>query len=131
MTIGGGELGAGLTEIIEAGDVINRATLTPQQLRRGLAKLIFEEHVRREGERFVLAGIARIAYRDRKASLSTSYDLLQFYEDLLQAAPYPAGEADVEDPFWNLADLTDEVVAVATGAYDRERASLRRDAEDA
>lgn len=131
VTMGGGEQGAGLMEIIEAGDVINRAIFTRQQLRCGLARLLFDDHVRREGERFALSGITRIAWQQEKARLITSYDQLQFFEDLLQAAPYPAGDPDAEDPFWSLADLTDEKIAAAVAAYERERAGLRRDADDA
>ena len=131
VSIGGGDQGAGLFEFIEAGDLINRTLFTPQQLRRGLAKLIFEGHVAREGDRFALAGIGRIAYESEKAHVPASYDLLQFFEDLLQAAPYPAGDPTAEDPFWSLTDVTDEKVAAASASYERERARQRKEADSA
>ena len=129
VTVGGGGHGAELAQIIEAGEVVNRSIFTPQELRRGLGKLLVDEHVRRDGERFVLSGIARIAYEQERPNLATSYDLLQFFEEILHAMPYPAGDPNADDPDWSLPDITDAKVAAARAAYLEEYENLRKQAD--
>jgi len=128
VTVGGGDHGAGLAEIVEAGDLINRSIFTPQELRRALAKLLHDGHVRREADVFAVAGRAMIAAVEVARRNPSSYDLLQHFEEFLEAAPYPAGDPDAEDPLWTLPDLGDEKIAAACSAYRKEHSEIRKDA---
>lgn len=128
VTVGGGDHGAGLQAIIEAGDLINRAIFTPQELRRGLAKLLHDGHVRRQDDVFVVTGRAMSTAVVLAKRSPSSYDLLQTFEDFLEAEPYPAGSPGEEDPHWTLPDLTDEKIALACAAYRKEHSELKRDA---
>ncbi len=128
VTVGGGNRGAALREIIEAGDLINRAILTPQELRRGLAKLVHAGHVAVDGDSFVITGRARLAHEFFSAKARSSYDLLQFFEDFLEALPYPAGDPRADDPLWTIEGITDERVAAACESYHNEFAELYKEA---
>lgn len=130
VTVGGGDHGGTLQDIVEAGDLINRTVFTPQELRRALAKLMHDGHVRRQGDVFAVAGRAMAAAVQVAQRNPSSYDLLQHFEDFLEAAPYPAGDPGEEDPRWTLADLTDAKIAAAVSAYRKEHAEIRKDASD-
>ena len=127
VAVGGGLKGAMLTEIIAAGDLINRALFTPRQLRSGFAKLLNRGHVAQMGERYVIAGEARVAVVRALQEPFTSFSVLQFFEEFLGASAYGAGESDREDPEWPFEELTDAMVALAIAAYRADVASLGRE----
>ncbi len=129
VAVGGGEGGNDLKEIITAGHLVNRSVFTPQQLRRGLAKLLHEGHVRAAGQAFVVAGEASDVTARYALANRSSWELLQFFETFLDAAPYPAGDPHAEDPGWSLAEMTDERVAAATAAFEADLEDLHRDAK--
>ncbi len=124
VAVGGGSRGAALQQIIEAGEVINRAIFTPQELRRGLAKLAHEGHVRVQDRSFVVAGEALAAFEQMPRARLSSYDVMQFFEDFLQAAPYPSVDPDADDPRWNLAAVSDAEVIAAAEAYQADYQEL-------
>lgn len=124
VAVGGGLKGALLSEIIAAGDLINRTLFTPQQLRSGFAKLLGRGHVAQLGERYVIAGEARVAVVRALQEPFTSFSVLQFFEEFLGASPYGTGESDRDDPEWAFDELTDAMVALAIGEYHAEVASL-------
>ena len=128
VALGGGEHGAGLKEIIEAGDLINRAIFTPRQLRLGLAKLIHAGHVSAVAGQYAVVGDALLAARRLAYQNPSSYDLLQCFEDFLEAAPYGTQEPEEDDAQWPLPEVTDESVAAASAAHRAEYAALHKDA---
>ena len=129
VVIGGGH-GNELRDIIAAGDLINRELFTPQELRRGLAKLMHEGHVRAAKDTFVVAGEAVFAAERFVRENRSSYELMQLFEVFLDAEPYPAGDRDAEDPSWPLAEMSDERVAAACEAYRLDLRSLHKDAKN-
>ena len=130
VALGGGDKGAGLKEIIEAGDLINRALLSPAQLRCGLGKLVHEGHVHASAGSYGVQGDALLEARRVAYTNPTSYDLLQHFEDFLEATPYDGTPgADADSP-WALEEVTEENVAAAREAYRREYAALHREAND-
>jgi hypothetical protein len=129
VAIGGGDRGAALQQIIEAGEVINRAIFTPQELRRGLAKLAHEGYVRAEEGSFVVAGAAKAAFDALPRTTRSSYDLMQFFEDFLQALPYPAVDPETDDAKWSLAGVTDASVTAAADGYHADYEELFAEAK--
>src|SRR5215471_14096903 len=61
VAVGGGLKGCELKDIIAAGDLLNRAILSPVELRGALAKLIRAGYVKRSSETYVISGEARYA----------------------------------------------------------------------
>ena len=65
VAVGGGLKGCQLKDIVAAGDLINRALISPAELRSALGKLIHKGYVRRGGrDFFVIAGDVRYAVEE-------------------------------------------------------------------
>jgi hypothetical protein len=124
VAVGGGMKGAGLREIIAAGDLINRAILTGPMLRSGLAKLIHKGYVRVDGTSFVVAGDARAAIARSLTRAPSSFSVMQFFEDFLAAASYTLIED--ENSEWRYDAMTDERVDRACNEYLAEITDLRK-----
>jgi len=126
VAVGGGLKGCELKDIIAAGDLLNRAILSPAELRGALAKLIRAGYVRRIGEAYVIAGEARYAVEQMPRRPSASFNVMHFFEELLDVdtdalqEPPAAGDASV-------ADLTDLRIEAAIHAYQVELAALWRE----
>jgi hypothetical protein len=119
-----GSGGASLTDIFAMGDAINKAIFTPQELRRGLAKLTSAGYVSEEGGRFFVTEKARRV----SEGLPGTHVLEQLtdLEKVLGAAPYPAGDPNQEDPEWPYPQLTDETIEAAQQQYRMEFAEVNR-----
>jgi hypothetical protein len=123
VSIGGGMKGAGLKEIIAAGDLINRAILTGPMLRTGLAKLMHKGYVVDEGGSFTVAGGARAAITKTLLRPSATFSVMEFFEDFLEATPYSLIEDEAVE--WSYAPVSDERVDKAAEDYLREIAPPR------
>lgn len=130
VAIAGGKRGAVLKDVLAAGDLVNRSVFTPQELRRGLGKLLHAGHLRREGNYFAVAGSAQAVAESVATLQPASYDLLQLFEQFLGAAPYPAGDPKAEDPAWALIEITDEKIARALDLYRKEAAAIQKEARE-
>jgi len=124
IAVGGGLKGAMLKEIVAAGDLINRSLFTPQELRSGLAKLFHRGYAVQLGDRFVIAGDARVELVNALQHPFSSFSVMQFFEDFLNSQPYDSLDRARDDPAWCFAALTDEAVASACAQYQAEAATL-------
>ena len=126
VAVGGGLKGCQLKDIIAAGDLINRAVISPGELRSALGKLIHKGYVRRGGrDFFVIAGDVRYAVEQLVKQRAASFSVMQFFEEFLEVDAY-AGHEDsaVDHSLW---DLSDAQVEEATNAYRHEITSLWRE----
>jgi hypothetical protein len=123
IAIGGGMKGAGLKEIVAAGDLVNRAMFTGPILRSGMAKLMHKGYVSVAGGTFVVAGAARAAIQQTLLKSTTSFSVMQFFEDFLEATPYSMVEEETDQ--WSYDELTDERVNDACNEYLSEVTDLR------
>lgn len=126
VAVGGGLKGCELKDVVAAGDLLNRAILSPAELRGALGKLMRSGHVKRSGETYVIAGEARYAVEQLPRRPGPTFNVMHFFEELLdvdtdsmQEAPGPAEPA--------LADLTDVRIEAAIEAYRVELAALWRE----
>jgi hypothetical protein len=128
VAVGGGLKGCVLKDVIAAGDLVNRALLSGDELRASLPKLISRGYVTQGGGYYVIAGPARQAVEQLLEQGASSFSVMQFFEDFLQVDPYTAAnEAIVAPDHASLADLSDVRVAAATNAYKNEIAALWRE----
>lgn len=130
IAVGGGLEGAVLKEVVAAGDLINRTVFTPQELRSGLAKLFHRGYAMPLGERFVIAGDARVALVKALQEPFSSFSVMQFFENFLDSKPYESGDRASDDPDWRFEELTDEMVAAACAQYQAEAATLGAEARE-
>ena len=126
VAVGGGLEGARLKDLLAASEIINRATLDAAELRDGLGKLIYRGFVERNGERFVIAGGARLAVERLLAEQRPAYGVMQFFEELLNVEPYSIDNPHV-DGSWPVEGVTDDEVRAATLAYREELHSIWRE----
>lgn len=128
VAVGGGLKGCQLKDIIAAGDLINRAVISPSELRGALGKLIHKGYVRRGGrDFFVIAGDVRYAVEQRLKQRAATFGVMQFCEEFLEVDAYGADEADGSGMHHSLWDLSDAQVDEATQAYRRELTALWRE----
>ena len=128
VAVGGGLKGCQLKDIIAAGDLINRAVISPSELRSALGKLIHKGFVRRGGrDFFVIAGDVRHAVEELVKQRTPSFSVMQFFEEFLEVDAYSAGEGEIHGIDHSLWDLSDVQVEEATHAYREEIASLWRE----
>src|SRR5438067_2398551 len=118
VAVGGGLKGCGLKDVIAAGELINRAILTSDEIRNALGKLIASGHIqRRARDMFVIGGDARIAVEKLLKESAASFSVMQFFEDFLGVDPYLVNDAEYEDGKFALSDLSDADVEAAARAY--------------
>lgn len=122
VAVGGGLKGALLTEIVAAGDLINRALFTPQELRNAFAKLTHSGYITQLGELYVIAGDARATAAPLLEQPFTSFSVMQLFEEFL--ASEPDGDRTRDDPDWPFEHLTDAMVALACAQYRAESSTL-------
>jgi len=128
VAVGGGLKGCQLKDILAAGDLINRAIISPAELRSALGKLIHKGFVRRGGrDFFVIAGDARFAVEELVKQRVPSFSVMQFFEEFLEVDAYGAPENDPANMDPSLWDLSDAQVEEATHSYREELASLWRE----
>jgi hypothetical protein len=126
VAVGGGLKGCQLKDIIAAGDLINRAVISPTELRSALGKLIHKGYVRRGGrDFFVIAGDVRYAVEQLVKQQAASFGVMQFFEEFLEVDAYTAHDASGLDH--SLWDLSDAQVEEASHAYREELAGLWRE----
>lgn len=128
IAVGGGLKGAMLKEVVAAGDLINRSHFTPQELRSGLAKLFHRGYAMQLGDRFVIAGDARVELVNALQHPFSSFSVMQFFENFLNSRPYDSLDRARVDPDWCFAELTDETVAGARAQYQSEVETLGTEA---
>ena len=128
VAVGGGLKGCALKDVIAAGDLVNRALLSGDELRASLPKLMSRGYVTQGGGYYVIAGEARQAVEQLLEQGASSFSVMQFFEDFLEVDSYTAAnEAGVAPDHASLADLSDAKVAAATNAYRNEIAALWRE----
>ena len=128
VAVGGGLKGCQLKDILAAGDLINRAIISPAELRSALGKLIHKGYVRRGGlDFFVIAGDVRYAVEQLLKQRAASFSVMQFFEEFLEVDAYPASSAEISGVDHSLWDLSDAQVEDATHAYREELAALWRE----
>jgi hypothetical protein len=126
VAVGGGLKGCELKDIIAAGDLLNRAILSPAELRGALVKLIRAGHVKRSGEAYVIAGEARYAVEQLPRRPSATFNVMHFFEELLDVDTDTLQDAPAVNDA-SVADLTDVRVEAAIHAYQVELAALWRE----
>jgi hypothetical protein len=126
VAVGGGLKGCELKDVIAAGDLLNRAILSPVELRGALAKLLRSGNVRRSGETYVIAGEARYAVEQLPRRPGASFNVMHFFEEFLDVDPDAQNDAG-NTPDAPLADLTDVRIEAAIEAYRVELAALWRE----
>ena len=126
VAVAGGLKGGELKDVIAAGDLINRAVFTGDELRSGLSKLVNAGYVDHGGGFYVITGDARAAVEELMEDGASSFSVMQFFEDFLAVDPYadPERMPQEECP---LDHLNDTDVVVAINAYRTELASLWRE----
>jgi hypothetical protein len=128
IAVGGGLKGCGLKDIIAAGELINRAVLTADEIREALGKLIASGHVqRRAQDSFVIAGEARAAVEKILKESTASFSVMQFFEDFLAVDPYSTHDGEYEGSKFALSDLSDADVEAAARAYQEDLQALWRE----
>ena len=126
VAVAGGLKGGELKDVIAAGDLINRATFTADELRSGLSKLVNAGFVEHGGGFYVIAGDARAAVEELMQDGASSFSVMQFFEDFLAVDPYAEPERISQDDC-TLEHLTDMDIVSATSAYRNEFAALWRE----
>jgi len=106
---------ADLRTIIYTSDYLNLTSFTPQELRRGMAKLAAAGYVQEKRGRFGLtrAGRDLVSWRGSKSSREDAYHVLKRLEAQLSASDGPTNAPDFEDPDWSYPGITDEAVSHA------------------
>ena len=128
VAVGGGLKGCQLKDIIAAGDLINRAVISPSELRSALGKLIHKGYVRRGGrDFFVIAGDVRYAVEQLVKQRAASFSVMQFFEEFLEVDAYTAQDDMASGMDHSLWDLSDAQVEEASHAYREELAMLWRE----
>lgn len=128
VAVGGGLKGCQLKDVIAAGDLINRALLTGEELRCAIPKLAACGHVNDGAGFYVIAGEARHAVEQLLRQGAPSFSVMQFFEEFLEVEPYTAANDDRAAPDYpGLGDLSDVRVAAATNAYKNDLAALWRE----
>lgn len=109
---------ATLTEIVSAGDMINKSVFTPQELRRGFAKLITAGYAQERDLHFSLTVQGERFLADTGPKLRSVYDRWKLIERKLGAAMTTPQNAPLfEDPEWSYRAITDELVDEAAKAH--------------
>jgi len=125
VAVGGGMKGCELKDVVAAGELLNRALLSPLELRGALAKLVAKGYVQRNGANYVIAGDARYAVEQILRQHAASFNVMQFFEEFLDVDAYAANDADVSE---NLsADITEMQAEAAIAAYRAEVARIWRE----
>jgi len=126
VAVGGGLKGCELKDVIAAGELLNRAILSPAELRGALGKLVRAGHVRRSGETYVIAGEARYAVEQLPRRPGPTFNVMHFFEEFIDVDPDVQHEAHgAGDPA--LADLTDVRIEAAIESYRVELSALWRE----
>jgi hypothetical protein len=110
-----------LKDVIVAGDAVNRAVFTPQELRRGIAKLTASGLAGEHDEAFSLTERGEeLMVRAGKAGESL-WDQLKEIARLLDAVPYEEWhQPNYEDAEWSYPGISDEAVKEALAQYSAE-----------
>lgn len=110
-----------LTDIIFAGDSINKAVFTPQELRRGLSKLTQAGYVRDAGGIYSLTDEGRaLVHNPRREGWMT----IRHRIEKRLAATADGDGPRVEDARFPYPSVTDDAVAKAVKEYHRKFAKL-------
>jgi hypothetical protein len=121
------EHGASLKDIIGTGDAINRAIFTPQELRRGLAKLTAAGYVAEQGGRYFVSGAATEFYHSSVTRSRDASQQLAKLEKFLNIARSPVrDDPNYEDPQWPYPALSDEAIGAAVAENHRDFDELYR-----
>jgi hypothetical protein len=126
VAVGGGLKGCELKDIIAAGDLINRAIFTGDELRSGLSKLAIAGYLEHGAGFYVIAGDARAAVEELMEDGASSFSVMQFFEDFLAVDPY-ADPEHMSPEECALEHLDDIDIVAATNAYRNEFAALWRE----
>ena len=126
IAVGGGLKGCELKDVIAAGDLVNRAIFTGDELRSGITKLVNAGYVLHAAGFYVISGDARAAVEELIEEGATTYGVMQFFEDFLSVDPYADPERMPQEDC-PLDHLRDTDIVVAVNAYRNEFAALWRD----
>ena len=126
VAVGGGLKGCELKDVIAAGDLINRAIFSGDELRSGLTKLVNAGYVLHAGGFYVISGDARAAVEELIDEGTSSSGVMPFFEDFLAVDPYAEPERMPQDEC-PLDHLRDTDIVVAINAYRNEFAALWRE----
>lgn len=132
-----GEPPVHLPDILFAGDAINKAVFSPQELRRGFSKLTQAGYVRDSTGDYSLSKTGRMLISDARKHDPRWLSMWKYIEKRLAPtagandAP-PAGANDApqfDDPRYPYPQLTDEMVEVADAQYRAKFAELLAELE--
>lgn len=112
---GGG--GASLASLIRAGDRVNHAIFTTQELRRGLAKLFHAGYLTKIDNQYTLAGKAKTFWFTQREQRKPTMDRLKVFEAFLEVDHQLSLGSTIEDPDWHFPGITDETVHLAYLEY--------------
>jgi hypothetical protein len=113
IALAGGDGGTGLRAVIAAGDYVNHAIFTGDELRGGLSRLTARGWVTYDGGLFFLAGDARALSDSLRASQCSVSKALKEFKRLVCSA------GDVSQPAGDYDWLTDDLLHQAYVEYTR------------
>ncbi|HUL96259.1 MAG TPA: hypothetical protein VLT89_09625 [Usitatibacter sp.] len=127
VAVGGGLKGCELKDVVAAGELLNRALLSPMELRGALAKLLARGYVDRTGSHYVIAGEARYAVEQILRQHAPSFNVMQFFEEFLDVDAYAANDADAWAPGRGSGDITEMQAEAAIAAHRAQVAGIWRE----
>ncbi len=127
VAVGGGMKGCELKDVVAAGELLNRALLSPLELRGALAKLVAKGYVARNAGNYVIAGEARYAVEQILRQHAASFNVMQFFEEFLDVDAYAANDADAWAPERWSADITEMQAEAAIAAHRAQVAGIWRE----
>ena len=109
-----------LKDVIMVGDAVNRAVFTPQELRRGIAKLTAAGLAGERDGLFWLTEQGGELMRQAQAGTSL-WDGVKRLDQLIGSVPFQEwDQPNFEDPQWPYPGITDDAVEVARSQYSAE-----------
>ena len=127
VAVGGGLKGCELKDVVAAGELLNRALLSPMELRGALAKLRAKGYVERIGNHYVIAGEARYAVEQILRQHAPTFNVMQFFEEFLDVDAYAANDADAWAPERWSSDISEAQAEAAIAAYRAQVAGIWRE----
>jgi len=118
-----------LSSILFAGDAINRAVFTPQELRRGLSKLTKAGYVDDTAGIYSLTDAGHFLIADARKKNRDWLSIWRHIERRLGATRGPEDAPTYEDERFPYPAVTDEIVAKADQEYRAEFARILAELE--
>lgn len=118
-----------LPDILFAGDAINKAVFSPQELRRGFSKLTQVGYVLDSTGGYSLSETARLLINDARKNDPRWLSMWKYIEKRLAATAGANDGPEYDDPRYPHPALTDEMVKIADAQYRAKFATMLAELE--